>query len=137
VFQRVKGFFLDLVVYGLGDVATSLVGFLLLYVFTRILSTADYGVLFLLLTVELIAKLIFRWGIDASFMRLYYDCHDEAARRQLASTLFFFLLVVNGGVVAIAALSLMANRSSADDTLALQIIINTFVGSYFIPFRPP
>ena len=141
MFQRVKGFFLDLVVYGLGDVATSLVGFLLLYVFTRILSTADYGVLFLLLTVELIAKLIFRWGIDASFMRLYYDCHDEAARQQLASTLFFFLLAVNGGVVAIAlALSpFMANQlfGSGRYTLALQIVIvNTFVGSfYFIPFH--
>ena len=141
MFQKVKRLSFELVTYGIGDVATSLVGFLLLYVFTRILSTADYGVLYLLLTVELIAKLIFRWGIDAAFMRLYYDCHDEPARQRLASTVFFFLLAVNGGILAIAlALApFVAGQlfGSGRHTLALQFVLaNTFVGSfYFIPFH--
>ncbi len=141
MFHKVKGLFFNLVVYGVGDVATSLVGFLLLYVFTRILSTADYGVLFLLLNVELVAKLLFRWGIDASFMRLYYDCHDDAARQQLASTLFFFLLAVNGGILA-SALALSPSLAgllfgTGRYTFALQLVLaNTFVGSfYFIPFH--
>jgi len=141
VFQRAKDLFRNFVVYGIGDVATSLVGFFLLYVFTRILSTADYGVLYLLLTVELIAKLIFRWGIDASFMRLYYDCHDEAARQRLASTLFFFLVAVNGTIlaVALALAPLLAGQlfGAGRYTFALQLVLaNTFLGSfYFIPFH--
>jgi O-antigen/teichoic acid export membrane protein len=141
VFQKVRSLFFNLVVYGLGDVATSIVGFLLLYVFTRILSTVDYGVLYLLLTVELVAKLVFRWGVDASFMRLYHDCHDDTSRRELASTLFFFLLAVNGIILAVvlilsphlASLLFGANRH----TLALQfVLVNTFIGSFnFIPFN--
>ena len=45
---------------------------------------------------EAVTKLFFRWGVDGSFMRFWYDCEDDRARQRLASTLFFFLLAVNG-----------------------------------------
>ena len=86
----------SLVVYGLGDVATSIVGFLLLPVFTSLLTPADYGVLALLTTVEVVAKIVFRWGVDASFMRFYYDCEDDGRARRLAGTIFLFLVGANG-----------------------------------------
>ena len=47
----------------------------------------------MLLTIEAVAKIVFRWGVDTAFMRLYYDCADQPARQRLASTIFFFLLV--------------------------------------------
>ena len=73
-------------IYGLGDVATNIVSFLLLPLYTRFLTPADYGAISLLLTVEVVAKIVFRCGLDASFMRLFYDCETDADRQRLAST---------------------------------------------------
>lgn len=141
VFQRVIRLFRDLAVYGLGDIATSVLGFLLLPLFVHYLTRVDYGVWSLLMTVELVAKIVFRWGIDASFMRFYYDCPDDNSRQRLASTLFLFLLVVDGALVglAIAAAPFVSQRffGVAGYTLALQLVLfNTFVaGFYFLPFH--
>jgi O-antigen/teichoic acid export membrane protein len=131
----------QLVVYGIGDVATSIVGFLLLPIFTSLLSPADYGVLGLLTTVEVVVKIVFRWGVDASFMRFYYDCDDEAARQRLAGTIAVFLIAVNGAllVAALAAAPWMAAWlfGKRGYTPALQLVlVNTFVGGfYFLPFH--
>ena len=104
MFTRLKALGGNLVVYGIGDAATQIISFFLLPVYVRYLSPADYGVLALLLTVEVVAKVLFRWGIDASFMRLYFDCPDDPARRLLASTQFFFLAAANGTLLAAALL---------------------------------
>ena len=103
MFQRLKALGRDLAVYGAGDVATQAISFLLLPIYVRFLSPGDYGVLALLLAVEMLTKIVFRWGVDASFMRMYYDCPDQQARRRLASTIFFFLLAVNGLVLGARA----------------------------------
>jgi len=141
VFAKVKHLSLNLVVYGMGDVAVSIAGFCLLPLFTRILSESDYGVIYLLLTVELVAKVVFRWGVDASFMRLYYDCHDDRSRRRLASTIFLFLLAVNGAILALAlgATPFIARRlfdEGGHGRLVALVLVNTFVGGFFfIPFH--
>ena len=141
MFQKVKALFLDLVVYGTGDVATHLVGFLLLPLFTNFLSKDDYGVWGVLLTASLIAKIVFRWGVDASFMRFFYECEDARARQRLASTIFFFLLAANGAIllVALVAAPLYSTRlfRLQGQTVALQLmILSTFVGGFFfLPFH--
>jgi len=141
VFLKVKTLFRDLVVYGMGDVAIQIVGFLLLPLFTSILTPGDYGVLSLLVTVELVGKVIFRFGVDASFMRLYYDCGDERSRRRLASTIFLFLLVTNGAVLALAlsGVPLLARHLFGREGYALAlalVLVNTFIsGFFFIPFH--
>ena len=142
--ERLKNLFRSLSIYGLGDVATSLVNLLLLPVYTRVLTTADYGVITMLLTVEAVAKVVFRWGIDTAFMRLYYDCVDQRARQRLASTIFFFLLAVNGTLVAASILSAMwlsrqifgASGGPQQALLVAWVIVNTFVaGFYFLPYQ--
>src|SRR4051794_39540441 len=128
-------------IYGLGDVAVSIVNFLLLGVFVKYLTTADYGVLGLLGSVEVVAKIIFRFGLDGSFMRMYYDCEDERPRQQLASTILFFLLGLNGVVVAVllAAAPWIADvlLGGSRHTTALRLVLlNTFaMGFTFLPFH--
>jgi O-antigen/teichoic acid export membrane protein len=131
----------NLAIYGLGDVATSLLSFLLLPLYVRYLSPEDYGVIGLLLSVEVLAKIAFRWGVDASFMRLYYDCPDDASRQTLASTLFFFLVACNGALLAVALAvtpwiaSHLFGRPVHVAALRL-VLLNTFVvGFYFLPFH--
>jgi O-antigen/teichoic acid export membrane protein len=141
VFKKVSRLFTDLTIYGAGDVATSLVSFLLLPVFSRLLSPVDYGIWALLLTVELVTKILFRWGVDASFMRLYYECQDQRDRQCLASTIFFFLLAVNAGLLAIGVVAapLVADHLfgvRGQSVLLQLVLINTFIGGfYFIPFH--
>jgi O-antigen/teichoic acid export membrane protein len=140
LFQKIRELSKNLAIYGLGDVAIQLVNFLLLRVYVEYLSKEDYGILALLGSVEAIAKLFFRWGVDGSFMRFWYDCADDGARQRLSSTLFIFLLVVNG-VLLVAALALAPLFSGwiggERYTLALQLVLlNTFaIGFTFIPFH--
>jgi O-antigen/teichoic acid export membrane protein len=141
VFQRLKQLFRSLSIYGLGDAAAAAVNLLLLPIYTRYLTPQDYGVVTMLLTIEAVAKVVFRWGVDTAFMRLYYDCRDEAARQRLASTIFFFLLAVNGVLVAgsLATAGWLSTRlfgSTGQAVLVALVIGNTFVaGFYFLPYQ--
>jgi O-antigen/teichoic acid export membrane protein len=141
VLQKIRKLFLDLVVYGTGDVATHVVGLLLLPFFTNVLNPTDYGVWSLLLTTSLIAKIVFRWGVDASFMRFFYDCEDDADRQRLASTIFFFLLAANGTTLAGALVAAPFYSGwlfgVGGQTVALQLMLaSTFVGGFFfLPFH--
>jgi O-antigen/teichoic acid export membrane protein len=139
--QRLTSLFRSLSIYGLGDAATSLVNLLLLPIYTNYLTRQDYGIVTMLLTIEAVAKVVFRWGIDTAFMRLYYDCRDDVARQRLASTIFFFLLVVNGLLVAVslAASGWLSDQlfgSTRQAILVALVIANTFVaGFYFLPYQ--
>jgi O-antigen/teichoic acid export membrane protein len=140
LFQKIRELSKNLAIYGLGDVAIQLVNFLLLRVYVQYLTKEDYGILALLGSVEAIAKLFFRWGVDGSFMRFWYDCDDDRARQRLSSTLFIFLLAVNGVLLVAAAAAAPAFSTwlgAERYALALQLVLlNTFaIGFTFIPFH--
>jgi O-antigen/teichoic acid export membrane protein len=90
---------------------------------------------------------LFRWGVDTAFMRLYYDCADPQARQRLASTIFFFLAAVNGALLAGALISLdwltphvlgseAVSTGTSQNLLVGLTLVNTFVtGFYFMPFQ--
>src|SRR5206468_278706 len=90
---------------------------------------------------EVVAKIGFRFGLDGSFMRFFYDCRDDRERRTLASTIFFFLLALNGVVIVLLLLATpwIATRFLGDRiyTAALRLmLVNTFaIGFTFIPFH--
>ncbi len=141
MFKKLRELAVNLTVYGMGDVAVQLASFLLLPVYTIVLSPTEYGAIALLLIVEQVVRVVNRWGIDASFMRFYYDCPDVAARRQLASTIFFFLAVASVALMAagIAAAPYIARPLFGGDdfTTAFRIVLVTTVfGSVsFLPFH--
>jgi O-antigen/teichoic acid export membrane protein len=131
----------NITIYGLGDVAVSIVSFFLLPIFVNYLDARDYGVLGILGSIEVIGKIIFRFGLDGSFMRFFYDCENERDRRRLASTIFFFLLALNGAVLAplliFAPQIAGALFGTTAYTLALRLLlVNTFaIGFTFLPFH--
>jgi O-antigen/teichoic acid export membrane protein len=141
VFPKIRELSKNVTVYGLGDVAVSIVNFLLLGVYVTYFSAEDYGVISVLGGLEVIAKIVFRFGLDGSFMRFFYDAGDERGRRRLASTIALFLLALDGAVVAGL---LVASPWLADVLLggrthvtALRLmLLNTFaIGFTFIPFH--
>ncbi len=130
----------DLTIYGLGDVAISLVNFFLLPLYVIYLTPADYGALGLLGSVEVIAKILFRSGLDGSYMRFFYECEDDESRQRLSSTIFFFLLGVNGlllGISLAASPALAAWMFDGAHIRALQLtLLNTCaIGFTFFPFH--
>jgi O-antigen/teichoic acid export membrane protein len=139
--QKIRELSRNLAIYGLGDVAISVVNFLLLPLYVLYLTQDDYGVLALLGSVEVAAKILFRLGLDGSFMRLFYDCDDDRARQRLASSIFWFLLALNGLLLLVSLLASPAlARWLFGGTLhvrALQLtLLNTFViGFTFFPFH--
>jgi hypothetical protein len=140
VLDRLRSLGKSFTVYGLGDVATSIISFLLLPLYARFLTPEDYGAIGLLLSVEVVAKIVFRFGLDAAFMRLYFDCPDDKARQRLASTLFWFLAAVGVAVLAVCQAGLpwlAAAMGVSGYPGALRIVLlNTFIiGFYFIPFH--
>ena len=141
MFSKIRDLSRNITVYGLGDVAVSIVNFCLLGVYVRYLDVADYGVIGVLGSLEVVAKIVFRFGLDGAFMRLFYERDQVDDRRQLASTIFFFLLTLNGSIVIALLIAAPALSSallgSTEYTAALRLmLLNTFaIGFTFIPFH--
>ena len=139
MFQQVRRLLRHLVIYGIGDAATSLASLLLLKLYTHYLTPADYGIITLLLTVEAVTRILFRWGTDSAFMRLYYDCENEADQQRLTSTIVWFLLGLNLvllalGFVGAPLLGAYFFETPVHDGLVRLVIFNTFLSTFqFIP----
>ena len=130
----------NVTIYGLGDVAVSVVNFLLWGVYVEYFSVLDYGTINLLLSMEVIAKIIFRFGLDGAFLRFLYECKDRRGQQQLASTIVFFLLIVDGATLLVLLLAspslasaVLGNRTHV--TALRLMLLNTFaIGFTFVPF---
>lgn len=77
------------VIYGMGSLLTKLLGFLLLPIYTRYLTPADYGILALLFIMGSATDILVRLGFGpAIFREVIYRGSDE---RQVESTALYFL----------------------------------------------
>ena len=141
MFPKIRELSRNITIYGLGDVAVSIVNFGLLSLYVKYLDAADYGVIGILGSLEVVAKIGFRFGLDGAFMRLFYETDRPVDRQRLASTIFFFLLALNGVVVSVLMLAAPALATAllggAGYTAALRLmLLNTFaIGFTFIPFH--
>ncbi len=140
MFSKIRELSKNTTVYGVGEVAVQIVSVLLLGVYALYFNATDYGVIAVITGLEVVAKIVFRFGLDGSFMRFFYEVDDEG-RRRLASTIFLFLLALDGAVLI--ALLAFAPRladlllgSHAQVTALRLMLINTFaIGFTFIPFH--
>jgi O-antigen/teichoic acid export membrane protein len=73
-------------VYGAGVVASKMVSFIMLPVYTRFLTTADYGVLELLGTTIDVIGMIGGIGLAAGVFKHYAEASGKAERGELIST---------------------------------------------------
>lgn len=139
--DRLKTLFAHTTVYGLGDVATSVVSLLLLPVFTRYLTPADYGVLQLLLAAEAVLKPTVRCGLGSAFLRMYYDAGGPQHQERLIGTVFLLQLAIvapltGAGLLAAPWLAEQLLGGAAHANLLRLVLIKTFaVTFYFIPFQ--
>ena len=100
MFDNVRRVSRQLIAYGTADVSVLAINFFLLPIYTRVLSTAEYGALALLLVFEAFLKPVLRCGLDGAYLRQYFDETSDAGRRSLAATILAFIVVFNGAALA-------------------------------------
>jgi O-antigen/teichoic acid export membrane protein len=80
------------VIYGLGGLIQRIVAVLLLPLYTRYLSPADYGAIEALVALSAVVFALLRAGIQSSFFRFYFQAEDERGRQTVVRTSFWFTL---------------------------------------------
>ena len=75
-------------IYGLGTILARLVSFLLLPIYTRHLTTVDYGVLEMIDTSNMLIGLVVTVGISRGMSRFYYEEENISYRNTVVSTTY-------------------------------------------------
>jgi O-antigen/teichoic acid export membrane protein len=95
-------------IYAIGNVSRQMVGFLMLPLYTRFLTPADYGVVGLLTFALALLEPFFGARLGDAMMKFYYEAKDDAQRRIVIST----TLMVTGMVSTVVASVAFACRVS-------------------------
>jgi len=88
-----KRLFKHLSVYGFGGILTKSITFLLLPLYTRLLTPADYGILALVTIVRDVLGILYGFMVSSGFIRNYYDNSEEKKRETLFSTALLFTFI--------------------------------------------
>lgn len=87
----------DSVIYGISNVASRAVGFVLLPFYARILAPEDIGVLDLIQAIGSIVIFLFSIEINNAFARFSVDCGSDVEKRKaLTATTWVSILLTNG-----------------------------------------
>jgi len=124
--------------YTLGNIAPKIGAFLLLPIYVRFLSQADYGSVALMTSLAGILAIVYHLGVDGALMRLHFDTEGRA-RSRLYLTVAAFTLVTSTVLTGVAALTLGPTFESLFAGtpfvfLGLLALLLAFAGSlHFIP----
>ncbi len=113
--SKVKKFFVDSIIYGLGNVLNHFILFVLLYFYVRILSQSDLGVVDLVtVSFALISEFIITGAGYATFVFFYREKNEDNKRNLL------FTSLVTQLSISILASSVLLLRSKAISQLILK-----------------
>jgi O-antigen/teichoic acid export membrane protein len=125
----------DSLVYGLGFVMSRLASVIMLPLYTRLLTPADYGVLQLLQITLDVAAILLSQGTTAGVMRFYFKSSDPEERNAVLTSAFATLtgLHLLGGLAIVAAAPLIWQHalSGAGSVEMVRIAgLNFFLGTF-------
>ncbi len=127
-------------VYGLGNIVTRLVTFLLLPLHTNQLNTNDFGVLAIVYMFIALMTIVYTYGIDAAFLRYFILSDDSKQRKRVFSTAFWAVLVVAGILTVLIyrnagfCSSVLITQGNYAHLIRLSSFILLFDASAFLPF---
>jgi O-antigen/teichoic acid export membrane protein len=81
-------------IYGLGGLVSRILAVLLLPLYTKYLTPADYGRIETLIAASAVLVIVLRMGISSAFFRFYFDSPDEERRTLVVRTSFWFTMVM-------------------------------------------
>ncbi len=100
-------------VYGLGSVLVRGLAFLLLPLYTRYLSPAEYGIVALTVTCTVVLGLLYPLGLRGAVSRTYYEAGTVEERRERVGTLWIAM------ILSAAAMALLLDRAGPSLAAAL------------------
>jgi len=106
-----KRLFKHLSIYGLGGILSKSITFLLLPLYTRLLTPADYGILALVTIVGSVIGILYGLMISSGFIRNYYDNSEEEKRKILFSTALWFTFI-NALIFSLIGIAFSGNIAS-------------------------
>jgi O-antigen/teichoic acid export membrane protein len=90
--QEIKRLGKHSAIYGVGGLIQRIVAVLLLPLYTRYLSPADYGAIEALVALSAIIFALLRAGIQSSFFRFYFRAETDSERLTIVRTSFWFTM---------------------------------------------
>jgi O-antigen/teichoic acid export membrane protein len=99
MFHIVKDLAKHSAIYGLGDLLSKSIGFLMIPLYTYYLSTAQYGTMELLDLTSYVVGMLLAMGISQSVVRYYYEYPDEHRRQQVIGVALITVWVVSGAAL--------------------------------------
>ncbi len=105
MFSTVKNVAKHSLIYGLGDMMTKLVAFILIPLYTHYITTDDYGALELINLCSYIVGFIIAMGISQSVVRFYFDFDEEEKQHEVISVALIsvWVLTVLGFILLYSA----------------------------------
>lgn len=106
--RRAKGYLASTVkhggMYAIGTILTKAVGFIMLPVYTRVLTTVDYGILEILALSTDVLGMLVGLGVRQAVLRHYYQYESQEERNGVISTASLLLIAIFGlaGVIGFA-----------------------------------
>jgi len=96
MFDKIKKTIKHSAFYSLGNISSKLVGFVLLPIYTRQISVADYGVLGLFEAMNMLGVALGAMGLYEATLRWHNLSESESERKRLVGTVFLFLVLMCG-----------------------------------------
>ena len=116
-------------IYGLGGLVSRILAVLLLPLYTRYLSTSDYGVVETLIALTTVVGIALSAGIGSAFFRFYFDANEPAARRRVLRTSFWFIMgMATLGLVVGVAFAGELSQFLFGTTKDAKLVAASFVG---------
>lgn len=130
------------VIYGIGDSLKRLMGFLLLPLYTRRLTPADYGELELALVILSLSTTVAMQGLRNAFFRHYTAADDPQERETLLGSSFYYIALSSAALFGLlylfsgtlAQLVFTQGRSAAF-FVRMVAVIGFFEAVYLIPLE--
>lgn len=129
----IKRFLKDSIIYSLGPILTRGIQIVLLPIYTRILTTSEYGTIDLIGILGSFVNIMLGLEISQGFARYYSDTRDNKEKIQYSSTSFWFIVIAYSIFLLIALLfSGFFNRLVLGDTyhpIVFQVAVISIFGS--------
>lgn len=87
--------FSNTILYTVGEVVPRIISFLMMPIFTRFLSPADYGILSYTNSVISFIYIFCTLSLNSYVLRFYFECKDENEQQKMIGNIFCFIALVN------------------------------------------
>ncbi|HEY4612094.1 MAG TPA: oligosaccharide flippase family protein [Bacteroidota bacterium] len=133
--DKIKTVSKETLIYGLGNAAGSVISLLLLPLYTKYLTPAEFGYLSVLLVVQSVVEMTAVFGLSSALFRYYLMAPNEAEKKIVMNTCFWvqalFVVVVAGVSVPFSGTLSWALFGSHEVSLHLVFVMLTGVLSAF------